>query len=547
MPDLGSPLVKEVRRLAAAYEAWPGPSSAVPSEVLAWQAAQVGTQQEPRVGEDSAGVGRRQFLQGGLAVGAGVLGAVAGVGQGSALAAPRRDARVVVVGAGLAGLTCTYRLRQAGVAAVAYEAQRRLGGRCYSIRDFFDARQTAEHGGQYIDSRHRQFRSLARELGVELVDTFAQSFPSGDLDHRWIDGALRSSDEVYAQFGDFYARLRRDYRKAGDYHWDKAGPYAVQIDQMTMTEYLDAAVDGGSESLLGRAIGAGMQSFFGLEPAAMSAINLFEGYVAPYPGANERYRVAGGNDRMVQALEQALPREAVKRGRMLEAIWHTYDGRIRMHFSGDSGDVVADRVVLALPFTTLRNVETSGLTLSPRRRRAIRQLAMGSNAKLNLQLNRSLAALDWTGGFFSDEPHYVTWDSTYGQSHPAPHHPVMTIYNGGDEGAGYPTDVAHGPAPEAVVATALGNLARGVKGIRRAYGGKAYLDSWVDDPYVGGSYAGFGPGQYTDYWGFLRRREGAVVFAGEHTSTHSQGYLNGGVESGEHAAALTRRSLGISG
>ena len=60
-----------------------------------------------------------------------------------------------------------------------------------------------------------------------------------------------------------------------------------------------------------------------------------------------------------------------------------------------------------------------------------------------------------------------------------------------------------------------------------------------------GSYAGFGPGQYTDFWGFLGLREGPVHFAGEHTSTFSQGYLNGGVESGERAAREVMNALGV--
>jgi monoamine oxidase len=61
---------------------------------------------------------------------------------------------------------------------------------------------------------------------------------------------------------------------------------------------------------------------------------------------------------------------------------------------------------------------------------------------------------------------------------------------------------------------------------------------------VSGSYAGFGPGQYTRYWGFLGTREGNLIFAGEHTSTHSQGYLNGGVESGFRAANQVMAALG---
>jgi monoamine oxidase len=220
----------------------------------------------------------------------------------------------------------------------------------------------------------------------------------------------------------------------------------------------------------------------------------------------------------------------------LEAAWTRSDGTIGLRFAGEASDLVADVAVFALPFTVLRDVDTSGLEVSDRRRRAIDTLAMGTNAKLQFQLNRSLVDVDWTGAFRSDDPEFGTWDSTYGQSDPHPETPVITIYTGGRAGAGYPTDVPHGTAPPAIIEAALDALARGVVDIHGAYNGIAYLDSWVDDPWVHGSYAGFAPGQYTDFWGFLEKTEGNALFAGEHTSTHSQGYLNGGVESGERAA-----------
>jgi monoamine oxidase len=46
------------------------------------------------------------------------------------------------------------------------------------------------------------------------------------------------------------------------------------------------------------------------------------------------------------------------------------------------------------------------------------------------------------------------------------------------------------------------------------------------------------------FWGFLEKPEGNALFAGEHTSTHSQGYLNGGVETGEWAARQVLNVLG---
>jgi len=489
-------------------------------------------------------IGRRELLRRGALLGAGAVAATSlGVAR-APRAAAARDASVVVVGAGLAGLACTYRLHRHGIPAILYEAQERLGGRCFSIRDFFDAGQTAEHGGQYIDSRHRHIRSLAKELRIPLVDTFEQSFPAGSLDPMWLDGALRDPDVVFADFGLFIDRLRADYRRVGRYAYDKAGPEAIEFDQMTMTEWFETNLPGGAGSLLWRLLGVFMQSFFGMEPDDMSAINLFEGFVVPYPGADERFRVAGGNDMVVRGLEDALPPQAILTGHALEAAWTRGDGRVGLRFAGLARDVVADRVVFALPFTVLRDLDVTGLALSSRKRRAIAELAMGTNSKLNLQLDRSFAALDWTGDFPSDVPHYVTWDTTYGQTDPAPGRPVLTIFNGGIEGASYPTDVAHAPASPAIVTDVLANLERGVPGVTDAWNGLAFLDSWVDDPWVRGSYAGFGPGQYTDFWEFLGVREGPVHFAGEHTSTFSQGFLNGGVESGERAAREVMNALG---
>ncbi|HWC69750.1 MAG TPA: FAD-dependent oxidoreductase [Actinomycetota bacterium] len=551
MPALGSPLVREARRLANAYRSFPGPETTPPSEVLGWYEEHDPTSETNVRAALERGVtdpvGRREFLRRSAMVGAGALGASL-LWKPSLASGARREAKVVVVGAGLAGLTCTYRLRRMGVDAVLHEAQDDVvGGRCRSLRGFFRERQTAEQGGQFIDSRHRHIRGLAAELGLPLVDSFEQSFPSGSQSYRWLNGALRSDDEVFANFGILQRRLERDYERVGSYVWNEAGPAARAIDRVSVIEWLDDNIPGGSRSLLGRWAGVFMQGFFGMEPGEMSMINLFEGLVVPYPGADERYRIAGGNDRVVHAMARKLRRVgALRQGSALFSARTRSDGRIAMLFTDRPyTEVVADRVVFALPFTTLRDVDLSGLSLSRRRRRAIDELAMGTNAKLNLQFDRPFARFDWDAGFSSDQPQYGTWDTTYGQSHPSFREPVLTVYNGGREGASYPTDVAHGPASDAIVARALANLERGVTGLSKAYNGKAWLASWVDDPWARGSYAGFGPGQYTAFWGFLAKAEDNVYFAGEHTSTHSQGYLNGGVESGERAARQVRRSLGV--
>src|SRR5215212_7450547 len=89
---------------------------------------------------------RRQFIG---AAGAATVAAAVWTPRARAAAQPR----VVVVGGGLAGLTCAYRLKQGGITAQVHEASDRVGGRCWSITDAFKP-LVAEHGGELIDNAH---------------------------------------------------------------------------------------------------------------------------------------------------------------------------------------------------------------------------------------------------------------------------------------------------------------------------------------------------------------------------------------------------------
>ena len=87
---------------------------------------------------------RRDLLKKTAVAGAAVAGAST-MGRFAKAAYGATQPRIVVVGAGLAGLTCAYRLKQAGLNADLYEASTRVGGRCWTIKDFSPL--IAEHGG----------------------------------------------------------------------------------------------------------------------------------------------------------------------------------------------------------------------------------------------------------------------------------------------------------------------------------------------------------------------------------------------------------------
>ena len=166
--------------------------------------------------------------------------------------------------------------------------------------------------------------------------------------------------------------------------------------------------------------------------------------------------------------------------------------------------MVADHVVLCLPFTTLRDVDLDDAGFDAKRLKAIRELGMGTNAKVLLQFDDRFPTFGWNGSFDLDAPKSDSWDSALAQPGPGG---LLTIYTGGKTGAGYPTDEPHAPAPAGVVDDALTFLDTYLPGMRDSFNGRSWLDSWVDDPWVKGSYAAFLPGQWTSFFGYMGARK----------------------------------------
>ncbi|GAA4399186.1 NAD(P)/FAD-dependent oxidoreductase [Fodinibacter luteus] len=477
----------------------------------------------------------------GLLAAGGVVAAAAGAPTRAGAAEPD----VVVVGAGLAGLRAAHWLwKVKGIAAAVYEGSTRLGGRCWTLRDHFPG-YVVEHGGALINTDHNAIRNLARSLGLTL-DTVNGGSYAGWVDTYRIDGADYPYDVANADWGQVWLAVKNAL-KAAPYPqtYDTWTPAGRALDDMTVDEWLDANVPGGLSSRFARLMQSNAVAEYGLDPAEQSALNFVyllgwngQNSLSPLNGSDEKYSVRGGNDQLVTRMAAELPAGSVHLGHRLTAVQALADGRVRLSFSTGGGpglEVTAQRIVLALPFTTLRDVDLSQAGLRPATRQAIAQLDLGANAKLHLGVRRRPWVEQGYGGacYTHLEGFQCGWDDTADQPLPGG---VLNLFPGGSQVSDGWSGPAFGVPTASQVQSYLAQVEPIFPGTTAAYTGVAYRDFWHANPWSRGAYTAQRPGQYTRVFGAGSTPEGSIHFAGEHTSTYYYGFLNGAVESGERAA-----------
>ncbi|QNP41565.1 flavin monoamine oxidase family protein [Lysobacter solisilvae (ex Woo and Kim 2022)] len=479
---------------------------------------------------------RRRLLQG---TGAALL--LSGCAHVPAPVTARGD-EVAIVGAGIAGLTAAWRLRQAGVRVRLYEAQGRVGGRMLSLRNHFPDGQVVELGGELIDTGHLRIRTLAAELGLVLDD-----LPDGDIatDTWHFDGRAIGEREIVEAFVPVAQLIERDVATLGDGELDHrdGNPAFHALDALSIAQWLDR---NGVQGWLRKLIDVAYTTEMGLETDQQSALNLltFIGTqdadaFAVFGESDERFHVRGGNDLIVQRLGERLD-DALETGNVLEAVAARGDGYVLSFRNGAaSREVVARQVILALPFTLLRDVRIE-VPLPAHKRRAIDTLAYGSNAKLMIGFDRRVwRAHGANGASMSDLPYQTTWETSRKQPGASG---VLTNFTGGNHGRALGDGSAKQQADVAVAALerVFPGLAAARTGVREA------RMHWSSQPWVRGSYACFRPGDWSSLRGAMGEAVAGLHFAGEHCALETQGFMEGGCESGESAArgVLAQRGLG---
>ncbi len=484
----------------------------------------------------------------GLLKKAGIAGlGVAGLNRLTPAARAGTSATIVVVGAGLAGLTCAYRLKQAGCVAQVHEASDRIGGRCWTGRGVFDQGQIYEHGGELIDQGHQAIRQLAKELGLTL-DNLLSAEVNGTEPFYFFDGEPYTYAQATDDLKGIWQKVHKDV-SAASYPtlFDSFTQRGYELDHLSIIDYLNETIpNGGAATKLGRLLDIAYNIEYGAESSEQSSLNLL--YLLAYSGqgqlrifgpSNEKYHVHGGNDQIPARLAAALQGQITMKSELV-AVKQTSAGGYSLTFKQPGGPktVPADKVVFALPFSIMRSsVNLTKAGFSARKLQAIAEQGMGTNSKLHVQFSRRhWNDLGCNGDTIADTGYQNTWEVSRAQPGTAG---ILVDYTGGDVGDSFGSGTPTSRAEEF-----LSQIDPVLPGLAQSWNGKATIDYWPGYEWTRGSYSYWKVGQYTSFAGIEGRQEGHAHFCGEHTSIDFQGYLNGAVETGERAAGEVIGDLG---
>lgn len=434
------------------------------------------------------------------------------------------DSDVLVIGAGLAGLTAAWDLHAAGKRVVVLEARDRVGGRTLNA-DIGDG-QVVEVGGQWVGAQQTALLALADELGVARFPTH------DDGEHllewrgrlrRYTGTIPRLNPIVLADIAQAQSRTDRMARAVPlEAPWNARR--AAAWDGQTLETWLRRNVrTTAARELLHTAVAA----VWAAEPGELSLLHaLFylhsgEGWdvLLGTAGGAQQDRFVGGSQRLSQLLAERLD---VVLGAPVQQVAQD-DGGVTVSVRNQT--YRAAHVVVAVPPTLAGRISYEP-SLPAARDQLTQRVPMGAVVKCHVVYDEPF----WRGAGLSGQastdrgPMRLVFDNS-----PAGGRPGVLV--GFLEGRH-----ARAVSPDQRREVVLDAFTR-LFGKRAAEPEQWLEQSWADEPWSRGAYGGaLPPGTWTQLGPSLREPVGRIHWAGAETATHWNGYMDGAVRSG-HAAA----------
>lgn len=460
-------------------------------------------------------IDRREMMRRSLAGAAGLL-----LSERFSFAQPRASGpRVVVIGAGFAGLAAAYELSRAGADVTVLEARNRVGGRVLSFHDLVPG-GTMEGGAELIGTNHPIWMDYKQRFGLSFIDITEEDAEAPIvLNGKRLTAA--ESEKLWEDMTAALAALNADAAKIADPFAAWTAPDAAAWDRRSLGDWIAGL---GAPALCKAGIDAQMVADNGVATAWQSYLGnltmIKGGGVEKFWTETEVFRCAGGSQQLALKLAAAIGSTRVRLREPASAIEAT-DRGVTVTAGGTKHE--GDYAILAVPPLTWNKIAfTPRLHLS-----GVPQ--MGSNVKFLMKVRDLYWRRPHLGPeAFSDGPVHLTWHSTQHQKVVGA---GVVAFSGGPA-----ADTCRGWSATERTERYLSALSPVYSGLRASFERARFMD-WPSDPWVKGSYSFPAPGEVTTLGPQLQQPLGGRVFlAGEHTCYAFVGYMEGALQSGARAA-----------
>ncbi len=440
---------------------------------------------------------------------------------------------VVVVGAGLAGLSAARLLGRAGIGVTVVEARDRVGGRTEAGTTSDGTR--VELGGQWLGPGQNRMYELVDELGLETFPTYNEGQHVTLLGGRL--GRLGSQRGAVPRLGpfvlaDLFTGLRRFQRLSQQVPLERpwTSPDAEWADGQTFESWIRDNLRTEVARSYFRVV---TEAVFSTQSSDLSLLHaLFysrsgtdlETLLSVDRGAQQD-RVVGGAVRIAEQLAASLPTE-VRTGFVVRSIRQDRDG-VQVE-SRDGQVVTGSHVVVTLPPTLAGRIDYSPV-MPGWRDQLTQRLPAGSVIKVHVVYSEPFWRADGlTGQAASEEgPVKITFDNSPPSGSPG----ILVGFLEGDDGRRWArrTEAERRDVVVECMARYFGPRARSPL---------EYLErDWMAEEFSRGCYgAHFTPGVWTGFGEALTAPVGRIHWAGAECAPVWNGYMEGAVRSGERVA-----------
>jgi monoamine oxidase len=422
--------------------------------------------------------------------------------------ANKRQKNVLIIGAGIAGLSAAYKLKKNDFNVLLLESRNRIGGRIFTY-NFNDDNLTCELGAEWVGASHFRIIEMCEEFELELLnhqfETYSILNRKFSEPNRW--GYSSEWSEKYSRLIENYSQMSEEDKKKLDRldWWRYLVNNGISENDLEIKELFDS-------------------TDFGETIRQVSAYAGIAEYAESSPKNEMDYHINGGNSLLIQKLADKVGIENIKLKHTAAGISQT-GNKVKVVCS-DGKIFEADKVICTIPTFGIQQIKWDP-DLPEVYRQALNELQYSRISKTSVLFSERFWKDESMDIITDTLPHYF-FHSTKNQFGKKG---ILTSYAIGDKA--YVMSKLNEQSKIREISMALMPAFGDVE----KFAEKVVSYYWGSDQFTQGAYAIYNKNQWTRIKDILSTRFENIFFAGEHLADW-QGFMEGSVNSGEEAAEI---------